>query len=382
MIKSTSAHKEYTVNLDGKPYPIFLGRGIVSAKVMEVLTNKTINKNIVILFDAHFAEEIDDILRLKLAQEGYTVYLYPMEAGKQNKTINQAIKIYELLETNNLSRDSTVIAVGGGVIGDLAGFVASTYLRGMNLIHVPTTITAMIDSSIGGKVAINFRNTINAIGNYYHPILNILDLDFIETLPLRELKAGLGEIIKCAIIADKDFFKYLKANNEAIFKRDEDVLMHIMSRAIEIKLDHVTGDVYEQEQRLKLNYGHTVGHAIEVSTSVLEEVYRHGEGVALGMVGAAYIADKYFGQGREILDRHEDILRLYDLPIRLNAPAIGFDSVTLIDDCMMNVYKDKKRKDNKLRFILPCDIGRCEVASDIPEALIREAFEYLIGGAK
>ena len=117
--------------------------------VIEVLKNKTANKDIVILFDANFAEEIDDILRLQLIQEGYNIYLYPMEAGKQNKTINQAIKIYELLETNNLSRDSTVIAVGGGVIGDLAGFVASTYLRGMNLIHVPTTITAMIDSSIG-----------------------------------------------------------------------------------------------------------------------------------------------------------------------------------------------------------------------------------------
>lgn len=373
-------HKEYAINLDGKSYCICLGHGIIFAKVSEILKNKTTNKDIVILFDTHFIRDIDDILRLRLVQEGYTVYLYPMEAGKQNKTISEAIKIYELLESNNLSRDSTIIAVGGGVIGDLAGFVASTYLRGMNLIHIPTTITAMIDSSIGGKVAINFRKTINAIGSYYHPILNILDLDFIKTLPSRELKAGLGEIIKCAIIADKDLFGYLKINSEAVLKRDEDALIHIMSRAIEIKLNHVTGDVYEQEKRLKLNYGHTLGHAIEISTSVLEEAYRHGEGVSLGMTGAAFIADKYFGDSSGILNKHEDILRLYDLPIRVDASAIGFDSVMLIDDCMINVYKDKKRKGSKLRFILACDIGKCEVCSDIPEALIRLAFQHLIKG--
>lgn len=350
--------------------------------VIEVLKNKTANKDIVILFDANFAEEIDDILRLQLIQEGYNIYLYPMEAGKQNKTINQAIKIYELLETNNLSRDSTVIAVGGGVIGDLAGFVASTYLRGMNLIHVPTTITAMIDSSIGGKVAINFRKTINAIGSYYHPILSIIDMDFIKTLGIRDLRAGLAEIFKCAIIADKELFEYLKTKSESVFRRDEEVLLWIMSRAIEIKLNHVSGDVQERGKRLKLNYGHTIGHAIEVSTSVLEEVYRHGEGVALGMVGAAYIARKNFSQNSEILDLHEEVLRLYGLPIRVDAPAIGFDRMSLIDDCMINVQKDKKRKDNKLRFILPRDIGKCEVYSDISETMIREAFEYLIRGDK
>lgn len=380
MMKSVIEHKKYMVNLDGKPYCLYLGRGMFSSKIMEVLKNKTNNKDVVLVLDALFAKKIDDTLKANLVREGYTVYLYPMEAGKQNKTVSAAIKIYELLESNNLSRDSTIIAIGGGVIGDLAGFVASTYLRGMNLIHVPTTITAMIDSSIGGKVAINFRKTINAIGNYYHPILNVVDLDFIKTLPLRELKSGLAEIIKCAIIADKNLFMYLKTQSDAVFKREEEVLRYIMSRAIEIKLEHVTGDVQEQGKRLKLNYGHTLGHAIEVSTSVLGEVYRHGEGVALGMVGATYIAHKHFGWDKEILRNHEDILRLYDLPIRVDAPSIGFDRSTLIEDCMANVYKDKKRKDSKLRFILPRDIGRCEVYSDIPDALIRDAFQYLIGG--
>ncbi len=373
-------HKKYTVNLDGKPYPLSLGRGNFSSEIAGVLEKRGSNKNIVLVFDANLAREVDGKLKARLLDEGYAVYSYPMEAGKHNKTIYEALKIYELLESNNLSRDSTLIAVGGGVIGDLAGFVASTYLRGIGLIHVPTTITAMIDSSIGGKVAINFRKTINAIGNYYHPILNVIDLEFLKTLPLRDLKSGLAEIIKCAIIADNSLFGYLKTKAAAIFARDEDALLHIMSRAIEIKLDHVSGDVQEQGKRLKLNYGHTIGHAIEISTSVLGEVYRHGEGVALGMVGAAYIAHKYFGQGKGILCDHEDILKVHDLPVRTDAGKIGFDRSTLVEECMLNVYKDKKRKDNKLRFILPRGIGACEVCNGIPDELIRDAFKYVIGG--
>lgn len=379
-MKSVVQHKKYTVNLDGKPYDLCLGRGNFSSEIIEVLKKKTNNKNVILVFDAVFAEKTEGILKAGLVQEGYTVYMHPMEAGKHNKTFSEAIKIYELLESNNLSRDSTIIAIGGGVIGDLVGFVASTYFRGMNLIHVPTTLTAMIDSSIGGKVAINFRKTINAIGNYYHPILNVVDLDFIDTLSFRDFKAGLAEIIKCAIIADKGLFTYLKTQKDTIFSREEEALLYIMSRAIEIKLDHVRGDVQEQGKRLKLNYGHTLGHAIEVSTSVLEEIYRHGEGVALGMIGAAYLVCKCFSQDKEILRNHEDILRLYDLPVRVNPERIGFDRSMLIEECMKNVYKDKKRKDNKLRFILPRSIGSCEVHSNIPEALVRETFQYVIGG--
>ena len=153
-----------------------------------------------------------------------------------------------------------------------------------------------------------------------------------------------------------------------------------MSRAIEIKLEHVSGDVQEQGKRLKLNYGHTLGHAIEISTSMLGEVYRHGEGVALGMVGAAYIACKHFGLDKQILKFHEDILRLYGLPVCVDAPGIGFDRLTLIEDCMANVNKDKKRKDGKLRFILPRQIGNCEVCSDISDSLVKDAFQYVIGG--
>jgi 3-dehydroquinate synthase len=236
----------------------------------------------------------------------------------------------------------------------------------------------MIDSSIGGKVAINFRKTINAIGNYYHPMLNVIDLDFMDSLSDRDFKSGLAEIIKCAFISDNNLLSYMIDNSDRILKRNQDDLLFIMSRAIEIKLDYVSGDVREQGKRLKLNYGHTLGHSIEVSTDVLGEVYRHGEGVALGMVGAAFLANRHFNRGDDILEAHEKILEKYGLPIRVNAAEINFDRDSLIKECLVNVYKDKKKKNSQLRFVLPNSIGDCGVYSDVDQSLMVEAFNYII----
>lgn len=369
--------KKYSVSLDKSNYEILIGRNIIST-ISQFLAEKTKDKRVLIVIDKFLKERVLNTLLPELTEDGFSVYTHNFEAGKQNKNISEAIKIYEALESNDFARDSTMIAIGGGVIGDLAGFVASTYLRGMNLIHVPTTLTAMIDSSIGGKVAINFRKTVNAIGNYYHPLLNIIDFQFVDTLPDRELKGGLAEIIKCSIICDVELFDYLNLNSTNILNREETFLIEICSRAIEIKLDHVKDDVKEQNKRLKLNYGHTLGHAIETSTGVFEEIYRHGEGVSLGMVGEAYIARDYMQHSNDILSRHEEILKKYGLPIRVESNKIGFERPKLLKECMRNIWKDKKKKGNKLRFILPVEIGKCEIYSDIPDELISESFRYLI----
>src|SRR3990172_11329389 len=266
--------KTYQVSLDKSDYEIIIGKDIVCT-ISQFLAERTKDKRVLIVVDGFFREKVLAPLSQLLSEAGFLVRIHTFEAGKQNKNINEAMKIYEVLESNDFARDSAIIAIGGGVIGDLVGFVASTYLRGMNLIHVPTTLTAMIDSSIGGKVAINFRKTVNAIGNYYHPLLNIIDFQFIETLPDRELKGGLAEIIKCSIICDRALFDYLSTHSTDILNCEESSLVTICSRAIEIKLDYVVGDVKEQNKRLKLNYGHTLGHAIETSTGIFEEVYRH-----------------------------------------------------------------------------------------------------------
>ncbi len=371
-----SIYKTYAVALDKAKYDIVIGRNITDS-IRDLLVQKTQDDRVLIVIDDFFKSTVLDTLLPSLSSAGFSVHVHNFEAGKQHKNISEAMKIYETLESNDFARDSTLIAIGGGVIGDLAGFVASTYLRGMNLIQVPTTLTGMIDSSIGGKVAINFRKTVNAIGNYYHPLLNIIDLRFVDTLPERDFKAGLAEIIKCSIICDRSLFDFMHQHNEEILSLKMEPLLKIIYRAIEIKLDHVRDDVTEQNKRLKLNYGHTLGHSIETATGVFEEVYRHGEGVSLGMVGVAHIARDYFRHGDAILERHEDILRKYGLPIRIESAQIGFDRNKLLTDFMKIIMKDKKRKGKKLRLILPEDIGRSGIYSDVPDEFILKAFEYL-----
>jgi len=373
----SKVYRKHAVTLDKSHYEILIGRNIIAC-VGKFLAEKVNDKRVMIVIDEFFSQEVLDSLLRDLSGVGFAVYVYNFKAGKQHKNLNETINIYEILESNGFARDSTLVAIGGGVIGDLAGFAASTYLRGMNFIHVPTTLTAMIDSSIGGKVAINFKRTVNAIGNYYHPILNVIDLQFIDSLSDRDFRAGLAEIIKSAIICDKKLFATLNSNEVSILNREESILLEIIYRAIEIKLDHVRNDVREQNLRLKLNYGHTLGHSVETSTGIYEEVYRHGEGVSLGMVGAANIAKNFLNCESSVLHEHEEILQKYGLPTKIESGKIGFERTALLNECLKNVWKDKKRMDNKLRFILPLSIGRCEVYTDIPDELIKEAFDCLI----
>ena len=362
------------VNFDGFEYPIKMGAGIAK-DVVNYIGENTKNKKVLVVIDEHLEEySWPGIIGNPLKDNDYDIYMVYMRGGKINKTLEVVTELYTILEENKFARDSTIVAVGGGVIGDLAGFVASTWFRGMNLIHIPTTLTAMIDSSVGGKVAINFKDTINAVGNYHHPICNIIDLKFLETLPEREYNAGMAEIIKCAMISDKHLFKYIVENVDGIRARHEDKVLHLINNTIQIKIDHVTNDVRETGKRLLLNYGHTLGHAIEMTTmNGTEEKYRHGEGVAIGMVAAAYIAEKFLGTYQSVGEQLKHVLKLYDLPIR----AISSDDI--YRECLEIVTLDKKRKDNQLRLILVDEIGSAGIYKDVPFDLIKNAFNEVIG---
>jgi len=289
------------------------------------------------------------------------------------------LRIYGELETKDFARDSVLIALGGGVVGDLAGFVASTWYRGMTFVHVPTTLMAMIDSSIGGKVAINYRETINAVGNYYHPIANFMDLDLIDSLSDRDYISGLAEVIKCALIADDDFVDYLEKNRDKILQRDEACLVRAMRRTIEIKVDHVCNDIREDGKRLLLNYGHTLGHAIEMATQTDNgETFRHGEGVSLGIVAVLSVAQSYLKISEVISNKVCTLLQSYKLPVSFSASEYGFERNDLIDLCMRLMLKDKKRKENQLRFILVDGIGHAGVYSGISDKFIFRAFQQVI----
>ena len=297
------------VSLDNQDYDIEIGRDILS-NIHKKLSEYTNNQKVIIISDSFFKDTLCNDISQLLTNNGFECTEYYMDAGKENKNFNEVLKIFGILEENDFARDSTLIALGGGVVGDLAGFVASTWLRGMNLVHIPTTLLAMVDSSIGGKVAINFRKTINGIGNYYHPIFNLIDLNLIDTLSDRDLKSGLAEVIKCAIIDDDNLYEFLKDNSNHILQRKEKYIVKCIEDSINIKIKYVQGDVREGNKRLHLNYGHTLGHSIEISTEKNhKEQLRHGEGVSIGTVCVAYIADKYLDNVNTL----EDIISIFKL---------------------------------------------------------------------
>jgi len=370
--------KTISVNFDNNPYEIHINRGVIN-NLGRLLDEKTNNKSVIIIADSFFKDSIVESINTALTDLGYKVTLHLMDAGKQNKNFNEALKIYSIMEDKNLARDSTLIAVGGGVIGDLAGFVASTWYRGMNLVHIPTTLMAMVDSSVGGKVAINFRETINAIGNYYHPLFILMDIDLVDSLSERDYVSGLAEVIKCALIADNDFYNYLENNVEAILNRKESDVIYLMTKTIRIKIDHVNGDVREGGKRLLLNYGHTLGHSIEISTEKDgKEQYRHGEGVAIGIMAASYIATEYLSVSTDIQNSIESLLIRYGLPTYVNSNSLGFEKDFLINQCIKNVTKDKKRIGDKLRLILLSEIGKSDVYLESPFENVKQAFKRVI----
>jgi len=370
--------KTIKTDFDGCEYPIVIGRDILS-EILNCIQERTKNKKVIIVSDTYFQTRIAATVKENLSVAGYEVFEYYMDAGKGNKNFNEILKIYGILEENNLARDSTLIAIGGGVIGDLAGFVASTWLRGMNLVHVPTTLMAMVDSSVGGKVAINYRHTINAIGNYYHPIINIIDLSLIDNLSERDYKSGIAEVIKCAILADSNLYDYLEKSRGPVLDRSSEHMTKFISRALEIKIDHVSGDTREGGKRLLLNYGHTLGHSVEISTELnQQEQYRHGEGVSIGIMAAAFIAQEYLDVPGDLYDSYKSLFELYDLPTYVDSEALGFEKNKLTLSCIKNVQKDKKRIDNKLRLILADSIGHASVYSDVPFSLVENSFKHII----
>lgn len=370
---------ELSVDLDGAPYPLLIGKGAIGV-LPERLSELTKNRKLILVYDDFFRDSIAKDLSDALSMTGFDVLLHEMPAGKGNKNINEALRIYAKLEENDFARDSTLVALGGGVIGDLAGFIASTWLRGMNLVHIPTTLLSMVDSSIGGKTAINFRHTINGIGSYYHPILNFIDLNLVDSLSDRDYRSGLAEVIKCAIINDRNFYQYILDEHKNILSRNHDDVIKFIRETIQIKIRHVQGDVKEGGKRLLLNYGHTLGHAVEISTVDKDnhEQLRHGEGVSIGIMAVSYIAEKYLGTDKSVSASFDRIFDIYGLPKKVIASELGFEREKLISSCIRNVVKDKKRINNNLRLILASEIGKASVFNDVPFDFVEAAFHRII----
>ncbi len=284
-------------------------------------------------------------------------------AGERHKSLRQAARLYDELLARGADRRSLIVTFGGGVIGDLGGFVAATYMRGLRFVQIPTTLLAQVDASVGGKVAVDHPRVKNLIGAFHQPSLVIADTAVLRTLPAWEYRSGLAEVVKHGVIADAGFFSWLERSTAAVASRDPEVLTAVVRRNCEIKAAVVAEDEKEAGRRAILNFGHTVGHAVESLTGY--RAFRHGEGVAVGMVAAARLAESLGLCSPEVGDRIADLLTALRLPTRL--PALSSDEL------LATMRSDKKAVGGSTRFVLPRAIGRVEIVDEVPESALRAA---------
>jgi 3-dehydroquinate synthase len=283
-----------------------------------------------------------------LAAAGFDVRLIEVAAGEPSKSLATLERVYDDLVQAELDRSSVIFALGGGVVGDLAGFAAATYLRGLSLVQIPTTLVAQVDSALGGKTAVNHRSAKNLIGAFYQPKLIVADVATLMTLPDREFREGLGEVIKYGAIMDPDFFASLEQEMAAILARDPNRLTDIVERSLRHKANVVESDEHEGGLRKILNFGHTLGHALEASSGYGS--YLHGEAVAIGMVAAARLSCAYAGLSADEVSRLERLIEAARLPTRM--PAGWRDA-----EFTRALKLDKKRTDDKVEFVLLDRLG-------------------------
>lgn len=366
------------VNLGPRSYRIELGAGNLTAlpqwiaswqaaRSLPVRTGKVLlvtDENVKV----KFADPLEQALRLA----GWTVSTLAFPAGEATKSLAAVSAAYDALAELRADRNSLVIAVGGGVIGDLAGFAAATYNRGILFVQVPTTLLAQVDSSVGGKVGVNHARGKNLIGAFHQPLGVLIDLSTLQALPEREYRAGLAEVAKYGVILDEPFFAFLEQNVATINNRDLAVLQHVVRRCCELKAQVVETDEYEQTGvRAVLNYGHTFAHAFENLAGYGSLL--HGEAVSIGMSYAARLAVRLKRIPADFRDRQHRLLTALQLPTALPA-SMSFSTADILDIMRL----DKKTLGNKLRFVLPTRLGHVELVDDVPESAIRDLCDGIL----
>jgi 3-dehydroquinate synthase len=295
---------------------------------------------------------------------GFTPTLVTVSPGEASKCLAVAGRLYDALAGLPADRKTPVVAVGGGVVGDVAGFAAATYNRGLPLLMVPTTLLAMVDSAVGGKVGINLQAGKNLVGAFHQPAGVWIDTTVLDTLPQREYLSGLAEVVKYGVILDADFFAWLEANAGAVLTRDADAVRHIVARSCRLKANVVEKDEREETGlRMVLNYGHTFAHAFETVGGY--GAWLHGEAVAAGMVCASRLAEKLGMIGQDVTARQVRLLERFHLP---TAPKPEWPADALLDV----MRRDKKAQAGRLRFVLPMRLGEVAVVDDVAEDAVQE----------
>lgn len=347
-----------SVDLGDRSYPIYIGKGLLARP--ELLANHIHGHQVLVVSNETIAPLYLSTVADHLAQFQYSQVILP--DGEQHKNLQMVSRIYDRLLEDKHNRTTTIIALGGGVIGDMAGYAAATYQRGVNFIQIPTTLLSQVDSSVGGKTGVNHALGKNMIGAFHQPQCVIADIDTLSTLPPRELSAGIAEVIKYGLICDEDFYRWLLSHVESLLVVDEHSLVAAVFRSCENKAKVVASDERESGIRAILNLGHTFGHAIETTMGYGQ--WLHGEAVAAGMVLALKLSCKLGWINDEELATATDLLRRARLPV--DPPDMS------VEQFMDLMRLDKKVLDGRLRLVLVRAIGDAIITSDVEEQLVRD----------
>jgi len=354
--------KQLQVQLGERSYPIYIGQQLLSNG--SLLTQHIASGKVLIVTNTTVAELYLKQVTSSLVGEGKLVENVILPDGEQFKNLETLNLIFSALLEGKHGRDTCIIALGGGVVGDMAGFAAACYQRGVDFVQIPTTLLSQVDSSVGGKTAVNHPLGKNMIGAFYQPQAVFIDIDCLGTLAANEFAAGMAEVIKYGIIWDQSFFEWLDANHQSITSLDANALMTMIARCCEVKADVVAQDERENGVRALLNLGHTFGHAIESEQGYGN--WLHGEAVAAGTVIAAKTAQRLGLIDNTQVSAISDMFVKYSLPI--NKPeAMSFAAF------MHHMAVDKKVLAGQLRFVLPTDIGQAKLVSNIDESVLKAA---------
>ncbi len=347
------------VPLGERSYTITVGNGLI-AKLGDHCRRLKLGERCVVITDTNVGPRFanDAVKALKMA--GFVPSVVTVPAGETAKSFKVVADCYDQLAMKRLERKSFVVALGGGVVGDLAGFVAATYLRGIPFVQVPTTLLAQVDSSVGGKVGVNLKAGKNLVGAFHQPRAVLCDLDTLASLPEREFRAGFGEIIKYGVIRDNELFKRLEKELDKLLARDAAALTNVIARCCTIKAEVVAADETESGLRASLNFGHTLGHAIEVVSGYGE--YLHGEAISIGQVAAARLSARLLGFPEKDADRVRDLFAKAGLPVTMK--IVPKKREALFDAMRL----DKKVAGGELKFVLVKALGDVVWGQRVPDA--------------
>jgi shikimate kinase/3-dehydroquinate synthase len=355
------------VETSSRHYPFFAGWGLLS-KLGEKMGQAGLSGNAIIISDETVFSIYGDQSREAIRNSGFSVDYYLVPPGEASKDINAAVKIYDFLIKCKVERNDVIVALGGGVVGDLVGFVAATYLRGVPWVQVPTSLVGMVDASIGGKVAVDHPQGKNLIGAFYQPCLVLADVQVLTSLPQREFASGWAEVIKHGLISDAEFFKILEDNVEKLISLTPDITTNVIARSACIKARIVAEDERDTGKRITLNYGHTVAHGLETASHYKK--FLHGEAVAIGMMAAAKLSQRLGLLPQNVVQRQQSLLEKFNLPVNCSGVSL--------DDALAAMELDKKVRNKAIQWVLLEDIGKVIIRTDVSNSDVLNILKEVI----